>query len=250
MGGAVLTARSAHTDRPDTGALLRASRPTTTSPLPGAHRRASPAAHPAGRWPGNHTSRLEMTTDDSAPVLPVYSSDQTQRDRRLQSPQSACAAARRYGPRAFIAVAGTHTIVVPVIRAPRRCRVRHRVSPRSRGHWQRLLPPVAASGWPSIDAGRAWTTANPGTGHHGPPPTSVQSHLYTVAGRPADVKGIKARAVDVRQPLRSSTTTVGQFTEGEQYAAGGADPGGRAPVRVRDRRRCALTGAWHDIEAG
>lgn len=144
---------------------------------------------------------------------------------------SAQAAARRYGPRAFIA-AGTHTIVVPVHKGtatlPRPVTAVTSVS------WVTGNgPTVAASGW-AFD-GMATLSGldycNPGTGQQlaqYPPPTSVQvTYTGGYATVPADVKGVvlalAGRMYDNPRGLRSATTTVGQFTEGEQYAGGGAD---------------------------
>lgn len=141
------------------------------------------------------------------------------------------AAARRYGPRAFV-TAGAHTIVVPVHRAT--ATLPRPVTSVTSVSWVvGNGTTVAASGWAfdgmatlsGLDCG------SPGNGQQlaeYPPPTSVQvAYVGGYAAVPADVKGVvlalAGRMYDNPRGLRSSSTTVGQFSEGEQYAGGGAD---------------------------
>ncbi len=143
----------------------------------------------------------------------------------------ATAAVRRYAPRAFITT-GSHTVVLPVHGGT--------------ATLPRPVDDVTAVSW-LVGNGVAVTAADwafdgmstisgldcdsPSNGQQlaqYPPPTSVQvTYDGGYATIPADVKDIvlavAGRKYDNPRGLRSSTTTVGQYAESEQYAGSGGD---------------------------
>lgn len=169
-----------------------------------------------------------ITKAELASFLQVVDVDNATADLAIQGAQGTV---KRYAPRAFIA-SGSHTIVLPV------------------HHGVATLPrPVTAVTSVSWIVGTGTTVAASGWGFDGiatlsgldyratgsgqqltqyPPPTSVQV-VYTggYAAVPADVKAIvlalAGRMYDNPNGLRSTSVTVGQFTETEQYAGDGAD---------------------------
>lgn len=169
-----------------------------------------------------------ITRAELASWLQVVDVDNATADLAIQSAQGT---ARRYGPRAFIA-AGSHTIVVPVHRGtatlPRPVTAVTSVS------WVTGNGvTVAASGWAfdgmaTLSGLDCAATGNGQQLAQYPPPTSVQvTYTGGYAAVPADVKAVvlalAGRIYDNPRGVRSTTTTVGQFSEGEQYAGGGAD---------------------------
>lgn len=169
-----------------------------------------------------------ITRAELASFLQVADVDNATADLAIAGAQ---AAVKRYAPRAFI-TSGSHTIVLPVHGGT--ATLPRPVADITSVSWVTGNgATVAASGW-SFDgmatvAGLDYDTLGNGQQlAQYPPPTSVQV-VYDggYAAIPAAVKDIvlavAGRKYDNPRGLRSNTTTVGQFSEGEQYAGSGGD---------------------------